>query len=113
MKRLFPIILVVFFLTPVSCSLIPSETGSIKEQVSDVEDITPIHAANFGTEPPGSSVTTDEEGNYQIDGVDPGNYSVSAIKPGFVTATVRIAVTAGKITTADLHMSQDTTSVHP
>ena len=78
-------------------------TGKISGKVIDSSDGSPIPFANVITDPPTSSVTTDADGNYSISDVHPGNYRVIAIKLDYTSRDVLISVTAGGITTADLH----------
>jgi hypothetical protein len=80
-----------------------SNTGKISGKVIDSSDGSPIPYANVITDPPTSSVTTDSDGNYSIPDVHPGNYTVIAIKQDDTSRNVKVAVTAGETTTADLH----------
>jgi hypothetical protein len=80
-------------------------TGTISGKVIDSNDGTFIPTANVSTEPPTSSVTTDEEGKFSIPDVPVGNYSVTAAKSGYASVSVKIAVLADKITTTDLHLT--------
>jgi hypothetical protein len=79
-------------------------TGVISGQVIDASDGSPIPQANVQTDPPTVSATTDGSGRYTIAEVAPGTYTITAAKPGYAGASVTIAVTAGKATTADVHL---------
>ena len=49
----------------------------------------------------GPYATTDENGNYTINGVPPGNYTVTAWQESYGTQTQKVTVAAGKPGTAD------------
>ncbi len=113
MKRPIPVISILFLLL-ISCNLARTQpssttTGEISGIVIDSRDGSPIPYANVITEPPTSSVTTDSDGKYSISGVYPGDYRVIAIKLDNTSRDVRVAVTAGEMTTADLHFGTDQT----
>lgn len=92
-----------------STSTEPSTTGSIKGVISDAETSLPVNAVNVTTRPPTSAVTTDTAGTYSISNVSPEIYSISAEKLGYYTDSVRISVTAGYTTIADIIIKRDTT----
>ena len=108
---LMPVISILF-LSLMSCNLAGTQpssttTGEIRGVVIDSSDGSPIAYANVITEPPTSSVTTDSDGKYSLPGVYPGDYRVIAIKRDNTSRDVRVSVTAGGITTADLHFGTD------
>jgi hypothetical protein len=79
-------------------------TGEISGQVIDSTSNSPVPNANVTTDPPTISVTADAQGRYAIPEVPPGVYTVMATKPGYTSISVSVAVTAGKTTTADVHL---------
>jgi hypothetical protein len=80
-------------------------TGEISGQVIDSANGSPVPSANVYTNPPTVSVTADEQGRYSIPDVTPGVYTITAAKPGYTSASVSIAVAAGRVTTADIHLA--------
>jgi hypothetical protein len=105
------IVISILILLLTSCT--STTTGEIRGTVIDSSDGSPISLANVITDPPTSSVTTDTDGKYSISGVSPGNYRVIAIKLDNTSRDVRVAVTAGEITIADLHFGTDHTTTPP
>ncbi|MHB2154055.1 LamG-like jellyroll fold domain-containing protein [Calditrichota bacterium GD2] len=100
------IIFIIFFL---SCSkketTEPSPTtGTISGTVMNKAGDAAVPAAIITTEPPTSSVSTDNDGKYTIEEVDPGDYIVQAVKDGFDPGNVNVTVKAGKTVTADIRM---------
>jgi hypothetical protein len=79
-------------------------TGDISGRVIDSTSDSAVPNANVYTDPPTVSVTADAQGRYTISEVPPGVYTITAAKPGYTNARVSIAVTAGKTTTADVHL---------
>jgi hypothetical protein len=79
-------------------------TGEIDGQAIDSASSSPIPSANVYTDPPTISVTADEQGRYIIPEVPPGIYTITATKAGYTSASVNISVSAGKTTTADVHL---------
>jgi hypothetical protein len=79
-------------------------TGEISGQVIDASSSSPIPNANVTTDPPTISVTSNTQGRYVIPEVPPGVYTITATKPGYTSASVEVSVTAGKTTTADVHL---------
>lgn len=80
-------------------------TGTISGQVIDASTSSPVPKANIYTDPPTISVTADTQGLYVIPEAPPGVYTITATKPGYTSTSVNIAVTAGKTTTADVHLT--------
>jgi len=76
--------------------------GGINGQIVDSHDNLPISHANIYTDPPTSAVITNNRGNYTIADIPPNTYNIIVSKVGYTTSQVKIAVTADKITTADI-----------
>ncbi|MHB2154053.1 carboxypeptidase-like regulatory domain-containing protein [Calditrichota bacterium GD2] len=79
-------------------------TGTISGTVMNKAGDAAVPAAIVTTEPPTSSVSTDNQGKYTIEEVDPGDYIVQAVKDGFDPGNVNVTVKAGKTVTADIRM---------
>lgn len=107
MKLIF--IIFTFYFIFFSCSKKESTepaptTGTISGTVMNKTGDSLISAAIINTEPPTSSVSSDNEGKYTIEEVDPGNYIVQAVKDGYDPGNVNVIVKAGKTVTADIRM---------
>ena len=95
------------FLLPsslVGCNSETSKQEIISGRVINASDSSPIVGAIVSTDPPTSSVITNADGNYSISNVLSGIYIVTATKAGYMGATIKVSVTAGKTTTADLSL---------
>jgi len=101
-----------FLISLLNCSSDPptkeSDTGTIQGTVYNAENGIAIGKALVVTAPPTSAVTTDTTGAYEIDNVETGRYHVTAIKAGYDSAGVKISVSAGNTTIADISLLQDT-----
>lgn len=93
-------------LTPLPTPTSTPTVGEIRGKVIDPESGVGISTANVSTEPPSSSITTDSEGHYIIQGIPAGDYTITAIKQGYVNTSVNIAVASGKTTAADIHLTK-------
>jgi hypothetical protein len=85
--------------------------GEISGRVIDASSGSPIPKAHVYTNPPTISVTANEQGLYFIPEVVPGIYAITATKSGYASASVSVAVTAGRATTADIHLAAVPTGV--
>jgi len=92
----------------------PDLRGSIQGQVRDFDTREPLGGVSITTNPPTSSIITDDEGRFQIDDLPTGNYSVAGRLSGYDQNSITIAVRDGEITSADLFLEEeaedDTTS---
>ena len=92
----------------------PDLRGSIQGQVRDFDTREPLGGVSISTNPPTSSIITDDEGRFRIDDLPTGNYSVAGRLSGYDQNSITIAVRDGEITSADLFLEQeaedDTTS---
>lgn len=92
----------------------PDLRGSIQGQVRDFDTREPLGGVSISTNPPTSSIVTDDEGRFQIDDLPTGNYSVVGRLSGYDQNSITIAVRDGEITSADLFLEEeaedDTTS---
>ncbi len=85
-------------------------TGTISGTVYDASAGTPIAKARVITEPPTGSVTTGDNGTYEITNVEPGTYHINAAKFGYDSAGVNISISADVTTTADIPLLPDSLS---
>ncbi|MBU1065966.1 carboxypeptidase regulatory-like domain-containing protein, partial [bacterium] len=86
----------------------PSEaetTGTINGTILDAITFQPVSGAVITTIPISSTKTSDSEGTYQIEGVEPGTYSVQASKNGYITNSTTVKIIAGEETSADIQLS--------
>ena len=75
----------------------PSEaetTGTINGTILDAITFQPVSGAVITTIPISSTKTSDSEGTYQIEGVEPGTYSVQASKNGYITNSTTVKIIA-------------------
>lgn len=103
-------VLLVFLFMALSCEedspTEPSTKGSIAGFVTNMDDETGLSKVNIFTEPATSSVTTTEDGSYQIKNVEEGTYKVTAAKAGYDTLSIDITVVGEKETIADFITKQ-------
>jgi len=86
----------------------PSEaetTGTINGTISDATTSQPISGAMITTNPVTSSKTTDSEGNFLIEGIEPGTYTIQASKDGYKTNSTTVSVVAGEESSADIQLA--------
>ena len=86
----------------------PSEaetTGKINGTISDATTSQPISGVMITTNPVTSSKTTDSEGNFLIEGVEPSTYTIQASKNGYKTNSTTVSVVAGEESSADIQLS--------
>ncbi len=82
----------------------PVTTGTISGKVTISGSATAIGGATVSI--PGSSVSTDGNGNYSLANVAAGGpYTVSVSKAGYITNTTSATVTAGQTTVADIALT--------
>jgi len=109
--KLLPLLLTCIFFI-VNCSsdapTKESDTGTIQGTVYNAENGIAIGKALVVTTPPTSAVTTDTIGAYEIENVETGRYHITAIKAGYDSAGVKISISAGNTTIADISLLQDT-----
>jgi len=86
----------------------PDLQGSIQGQVRDFDTREPLGGVSISTNPPTSSIITDEEGRFRIDDLPTGNYSVVGRLSGYDQNSITIAVRDGEITPADLSLEEET-----
>jgi formylglycine-generating enzyme required for sulfatase activity len=97
------------FFSFVDCNKNPATptTGTIQGQVTNATGDTLIAGANISTTPPTSAVSSDAHGKYSITDVSPGEYTVAASKGGYKSGGVNISVAAGRTTTANIALGEN------
>lgn len=87
----------------------PTARGDIDGEVRDAETGEPIAQASISTSPPTQSVLTDDDGSFNLTGVETGNYTIDISKTGYETAAVTVRVNENEVAeaTALLDRSDD------
>jgi len=87
----------------------PTARGDIEGAVRDAETGDPIAQASISTSPPTQSVLTDDDGSFELRGVEAGNYTIDISKTGYETAAVTVRVNENDVAeaTALLERSDD------
>lgn len=80
-------------------------TGDISGTILDASSSQPISGATITTDPITSSKTTDSEGAFTIEGVEPGTYTVQASKTSYHTNTTIVSIVAGETASADIQLT--------
>lgn len=82
------------------------ETGSIVGKLTDKElNNEPLAFANVLIKGTTKGATSDFDGLYEINGLEPGSYTISVSYLGYQTVEIPAEVVAGKATTIDVPMS--------
>lgn len=76
--------------------------GQISGTVTNASTGAPIAGASMSTQPATVTVSTDSQGQYTINNVQPKSYTVTASATGYFSASVSTTVTAGKTATANI-----------
>ncbi len=82
-----------------------ASTFFICQQISRDYSRKPISGATITTDPITSSKTTDSEGAFTIEGVEPGTYTVQGSKTGYQTNSTIINVIAGETASGDIQLT--------
>ena len=85
-----------------------STTGAIAGVVVD-EAIRPVPRANVTLVAAGKNVTTDDEGRFAFEGLEPGTYFLDAAAHRFAKAQVSADVAAGEVSTVRILIARLTT----
>lgn len=80
-------------------------TGKISGTVSDSSTSQKLSNVTITSDPVTSSKSTDSQGSFLIEGVEPGTYSVKAAKEGYSDNTVMVNVVAGETASADIQLT--------
>ncbi len=90
-------------------SLAASGTGKIAGKVLDPKGVAVVGATVKLVNAAGSAIrqaTTDDEGNFQLDGIDPGEYELIAESVGFVTLNSDVSMATGGQKAINLQFQQ-------
>lgn len=85
-KILFSIVLIAVFVTCSEDTINENGFGTLKGTVVKKGENTPIENAKITTNPPSTTVFTDEDGLFTITDIPSGQYSVQAEKDGFLNS---------------------------
>ncbi len=85
----------------------PELFGSIEGQVLNSETEEAIRGANITTNPATNSITTNEDGTFELNEVPTGQYSVSAKKSDFKSSSVSVRVNENKAATAQIYLDPE------
>ena len=109
MKKKLVIILMLFVTMVIfSCTKTsePETKGNISGTILDSKTSQPISGALITTDPITFSKTTDSQGAYLIEKVEPGIYTVQASRIGYITNTTTVNVVVGQTATGDVHLTE-------
>ncbi len=96
--------------TFIGCSketISPELFGSIEGQVFNSETEEGIRGVNITTNPATNSITTNEDGTFELNEVPTGQYSVSAQKSDFESSNVSVRVRENKAATAQIYLDPE------
>jgi TolB protein len=109
MKKIYILGLFSLFLT-LGCNetkIDPTLFGSLVGTVLTTEDNIAIAQATISTNPPTSSLQTDELGRFSIDQIEEGTYTIRAEKEGFVTEIENVTVFVNQSTNVILRLVKE------
>jgi hypothetical protein len=100
------LIIVLLFSILFSCSdnSTSPQTGNVQGILTNKKNGTAIANALITSNPPTASITTNENGTFNLKEIDPGIYEIKAEKDGYYSGSTSIKVTAGKTTECDLQL---------
>jgi TonB-dependent receptor len=102
--RFFKLVMTVLLAVPFLCSaeraVAQARKGAIKGTVTDSSGGI-LKGAQISLDPLGTTASTDVQGQYVINNLDPGNYTMTVTYVGFAAFTKQVTVTAGETATVD------------
>ena len=108
MNKLFITLLLLFF----SITSILAQSGVIQGRVFDPINNDPIPFANVVIQGTTSGATTDLDGNYKIENLEPGAYNISVSYVGYQSKTIfEIQVTNSRTANIDIEMEENSTDL--
>jgi hypothetical protein len=110
MKNLLKIVFVflfcfIFLKCNEDSTVTPKVISGISGTVTASSSGNPIKGASVITVPPSQSITTDDNGDYELKDLSPGSYLVKANKTGYNEASISVSVEEGKTTRGDIQMN--------
>ncbi|GAB1349915.1 hypothetical protein MASR1M107_21290 [Ignavibacteriales bacterium] len=109
-KVVFTILIVMISLLSFTCKEAPTEPpivpAKITGRITDAKTNAPIEGVQIVTNPATVSIVTNSTGDFTIEGLNPGQYTVIAKKAGYNEKSVSVIASNGKITTADMLLSE-------
>lgn len=107
MRKLLGACTLISLLVFISCkenttSVVSADTGVIQGIVQDYNGIAQAGIPITISPAVGTSLTTNEAGQYRLEGVPIGTYTITATKPGGDFGSVSVSVIGGKTTYADI-----------
>lgn len=85
----------------------PAVFGSVFGEVLLMDENIPIEMATISTNPPTSSVFTDEDGRFVFEDIPEGTYSLRAEKSGFLTEVSTVSVFGNRDANVIIRLSKD------
>lgn len=94
-----------------SAGSVQAQTGSIEGTVTDAATGEPLPGVNVVVVETNQGSASDEDGNFEIEGIQPGTYTLAASFVGFATATQAVEVASGATTTVNFAIVQEATEL--
>ncbi len=85
--------------------------GSLSGKVLNGEDYTPLSGVLIATNPPSSTVLTDEEGKFSFEKVKEGEVALTARKNDFLSSSISVAVYEDETTHLTFYLLKDEKNV--
>lgn len=81
-----------------------ADTGNVVGVVVD-DSIRPLAGAEVGIPELSIETTTNEDGSFELTGLEPGTYGIAAQKLGYDSAAKRVNVVAGEVTEVNIELT--------
>lgn len=88
-------------------TITPETFGSIDGQVFDSETEEGISSVNITTSPATNSITTNQDGNFNLSEIPTNQYTVTASKSGYESKSVNVNVRENKTATAQIYLDSE------
>ena len=112
MRRLLVVCIIssILFLGCADDPVSSSNLGSISGTVTDAESDAPVKNASVSTMPATESVVTDSLGQFEFTELEAGDYTIRVSHSLYETSSMRVEVTEGEETEADISLSSSNLS---
>ncbi|WP_187269398.1 carboxypeptidase-like regulatory domain-containing protein [Algibacter pacificus] len=108
MKHFF--LITAFLMSAISFA---QDNTSIKGNILDLDaNNTPLELARISIKETGDKTITDENGNFKFEGLNPGTYTVSVSFSGYETKTIKVSVTANRLSKINETLSPESLSLN-